>query len=109
MHDVRISFNRFEGVHADAAGLGDASEVIARQVHQHYVLSRLFGVFEELAFQLRVLRGVSPRRRVPAMGLNTASPLLIRTMTSGDAPASTSSPIRRKNMYGEGLIILRPR
>ena len=46
---------------------------------------------------------VRPRGRVPAIGCVSTRRPSTRTSISGDAPTIDSSPIRTKNMYGDGF------
>jgi hypothetical protein len=68
VHDVRIALDG-EGLgDLHAAGLGDAADVVARQVDQHQVLGALLGVGQQLGLQRALSRsGVAPRGRVPAV------------------------------------------
>ena len=81
--------------HLHGARRADAAEVVAREVHEHEVLGPLLRVGEELLLQRRVLRGVAPRRRVPASGRMAAVPSRTFTCTSGEAPKSWKSPKSR--------------
>jgi hypothetical protein len=57
VHHVRIALDD-EGLgHLDAAGLGDAADVVARQVDQHQVFGAFLRVGRQLGFQRLVLLG----------------------------------------------------
>ena len=57
VHHVRVALDR-EGLgHLDAAGLGDAADVVARQVDQHQVLGALLRVGAQLGLERLVLLG----------------------------------------------------
>jgi len=64
VHDVTVALDGAIWLHAHAAGVGHAPEVIARQVHQHHVLGVLLGIGE----QLRFARAVGWRHRGSAAG-----------------------------------------
>ena len=52
VNDVRITFDRHQLVDFDAADRGDPADVVAAQVDQHDVLGALFGVGEQIGFEL---------------------------------------------------------
>jgi hypothetical protein len=68
VHDVAVALDGKGLGHLDAAGLGDAADVVARQVDQHHVLGALLGVGQQFGLGSLVGSGVAPRGRVPASG-----------------------------------------
>ena len=50
VHHVAVAFDRAVRLNANSAGGGDATEIIARQVDEHDVLSILFGIRAKLGF-----------------------------------------------------------
>ena len=52
VNDVGIAFDRHQLVDFDAANRGDPADVVAAQVDQHDVLGALFGVGEQIGFEL---------------------------------------------------------
>ena len=57
VHHVRVAFDGERLGHLDAAGLGDAADVVARQVDQHHMLGALLRVGLQLGFERQVLGG----------------------------------------------------
>ncbi len=49
MHHVAVALDRAIGLHVHAAGARHATEVVARQIHQHH----MFGIFLGIGAQLR--------------------------------------------------------
>ena len=84
-----------QGGSVDAAGDGDASQVVAQQVDDHQVFGAVFRVGRQRQRALRV----DGRRRasagaVPFMGRASSSPWAWRTNSSGDSD-STARPSGR--------------
>ena len=64
IYDVAVALDAAKGLDLYAARARDASEIIARQVHQHDVLGILLGIGAQFRFELRIERGVFvPRPR----------------------------------------------
>ena len=82
---------------------GDPADVVAGEVDEHDVFSKLFRVLDKLRLEPAVFSVIRTRRRVPAIGRDTTRPLRTWTIGSGDAPMTETPPWRRKNMYGLGF------
>ena len=65
VHDVRVALDAVEQRHVDAADLGDAADVVAREVDEHRVLGQLLLVGEQVALELGVARRVVAARPGP--------------------------------------------
>ena len=69
VHHMRIALDAVEQRRMDAAGLGDAADVVAGQVDEHRVLRQLLLVGQQVAPPAPASRtGSSDRGRVPAIG-----------------------------------------
>ena len=64
-----------------------------------------FGSLTSSAASAASRSAVSPRLRVPAIGCSTARPSGTVTSASGLQPTMSTSAVRRKYMYGEGLSV----
>ena len=65
---------------------GDPADIVAAKIEQHQMLGALLGIGEKFLGQGAVLGGVSPRRRVPAIGRMVTLPSRTLTRISGDEP-----------------------
>ena len=64
MHNVAVALHAKRVGHFDRAGLGDAPNVVTRQINQHHMLSALFGVADEFGLG----RQIQLRRRTARAG-----------------------------------------
>jgi hypothetical protein len=98
VHDVRVTLDDHLVGDLDAAGLGDAADVVARQIDQHHVLGAFLRVGQQFFGVAPVLLGRGAARpgagqradgdvcdRLPAV-------LSWRTRISGEAPTTWKSP-----------------
>ena len=51
MHDVAVALDAAKGTNFNAAGLGDAAEVVAGEIDEHDVLGGFFGVGQQFALE----------------------------------------------------------
>jgi hypothetical protein len=65
---MAVALDREGFGHLDAAGPGDAADIVARQVDQHHMLGTLLGVGDQLLLGGLVGLHRAPRGRVPARG-----------------------------------------
>ena len=63
MHHVRVALDHHALGDLDAAGRGDAADVVAAEVEEHHVLGDLFRIGQEGALELAILDLLRAARR----------------------------------------------
>ncbi len=62
MHDMTVALDGAIGIHTHAACLGDPTQIVAGEIHQHDVLGVLLWVAEQFRLQILILlRRAAPR------------------------------------------------